>query len=378
MRARESRQLMNGLAALLAGNNVELSTLDASPEELLAAGVRHDLTCLMHWRLNSLPEASGWPERLRADLAAHAFGEAAQELQQAREIACVVDALAADRIHPILFKGTPLAYTVYDAPALRPRRDTDLFIRRDQVDAVRRLLAERTYIASTLCDGEFLFCQFELSRTDEFGICHAFDFHWKISTQSVFAESLDYEELAGEAQAVPALGENARAAGTVHALLLACMHPVMHHQNQQRLLWTYDIHLLASRLSNGEFEKFTELARRKKMAAVCAHGLHLAETAFQTKVPPFVIGELESKPTEPSAAYLSADRRWHDELISSMNGLPRLGDRLRLLREVLFPDPRYMLDAYVLAGKPLGSLLLPVLYLHRNVRGAWKIVRGKK
>ena len=54
------------------------------------------------------------------------------------------------------------------------------------------------------------------------------------------------------------------------------------------------------------------------------------------------------------------------------------GDRVRLLREVLLPSPSYMLGAYGLRGKPLGTWLLPALYVHRNVRGAWKILTGKK
>ena len=32
---------------------------------------------------------------------------------------------------------------------------------------------------------------------------------------------------------------------------------------------------------------------------------------------------------------------------------------------------------YGLRGKPLTAWLLPVLYVHRNARGAWKILSGK-
>ena len=37
-----------------------------------------------------------------------------------------------------------------------------------------------------------------------------------------------------------------------------------------------------------------------------------------------------------------------------------------------------MLGTYGLRDKPLGPWLLPVLYVHRNVRGTWKILMGKK
>jgi hypothetical protein len=40
-----------------------------------------------------------------------------------------------------------------------------------------------------------LFCQFPLRKADEFGLGHTFDFHWKISTQSAFADLLVFDEI---------------------------------------------------------------------------------------------------------------------------------------------------------------------------------------
>ena len=54
--------------------------------------------------------------------------QAGEELLRGAETRAVLDALTRAGISPILIKGTPLAYTVYDAPALRPREDTDLLI----------------------------------------------------------------------------------------------------------------------------------------------------------------------------------------------------------------------------------------------------------
>ena len=42
--------------------------------------------------------------------------------------------------------------------------------------------------------------------------------------------------------ALPALGEHARTAGArCTPLLLACIHPVMHHRNAESLVWIYDL-----------------------------------------------------------------------------------------------------------------------------------------
>lgn len=86
----------------------------------------------------------------------------------------------------------------------------------------------------------------------------------------------------------------------------------------------------------------------------------------------------DARGSEPSAAYLASQRQWHHELMASIRALPSAGARVRLLREVLFPAPHYMLGLYSLTGTPFGRLLLPALYVHRHLRGAWRVIVGKK
>ncbi len=121
------------------------------------------------------------------------------------------------------------------------------------------------------------------------------------------------------------------------------------------------------------------MLRQKQVAGICAHQLRVAQAVFQTVLPPGVIADL-SRPgdSEPSAVYLASHRRWHHELASSIRELPGFGARIKLMRDVLLPRPAYMLSTYGLRGKPLAMWLLPALYVHRNVRGAWKILTGKK
>ena len=364
------------LAAFLNGERASWSSLGISEADLLSLSESEDLSGLLHHRVSALGDAQDWPPQVRGALAEEAHAEAAVELLRAAETRSVLTALADAGIGAILLKGTPLAYSVYATPVLRPRSDTDLLIQREAVDAARRVMAALGYATTVHCND--LFSQFEVQKQDSFGVRHAFDIHWNISGQPVFADVLAYDELLSRAQPVEALGPHALTLGPIDALLLACIHPVMHHRNEQRALWVYDIHLLASRLSLGDVEKFVELALSKKMAAVTARGLRTSRQIFNTKVPSSVLSRLSSPRGEPSAAYLEEDRRWHHELISSVRSLPTLSDRLKWLREVLFPSPAYMLGAYGLRGKPLAAFLLPALYLYRNVFGVLKIVAGKK
>jgi hypothetical protein len=371
--------LKDSLAALLKGNQVAWSALGLAPDELLDVCAAQDLTSLLHLRLSQGAEDHDWPHGLREAVARHAHAEAAQELLRRSEVLSALDVLAAASVHPILLKGTPLAYSVYEAPSARARDDTDLLISREQVETARQTMAGLGYLPTLCCEGELVFCQFEMRKTDGFGVDHAFDFHWKISTQSLFADLLSYDELAADARVVPALGPHARTAGPLHALLLACVHPAMHHRNASRILWLYDIHLLASLLSAEEFDRFVDLAITKRVTAIVEHEFARARSLWGTSIPDRAIRRLRASATlELSATYLLPDRGWRHELASNVRGQPTWHGRVRLLREVLFPGPAYMLRSYGVTTGAWGGALLPALYLHRIAHGAGKILRGRK
>jgi hypothetical protein len=365
-------------AALLAGHPTPWSAFRMLPDEFLRACNGEGLTGLVYERLRSHVDID-WPEEIHKVLARETRARSARELIRQRELISVFDELAKEDVYPIVMKGTALAYGLYENPSSRPRIDTDLLIRRNQVDAVRRVMDRKGYTEPLHCDGELLFRQFSLKKTDEFGLVHTFDFHWKISTQSVFADMLAFDEVAAVAVELPALGVHARTAGPLHSLLLACIHPVMHHRNDESLIWIYDVHLLASRLSEREFEQFTELAFAKHVSTICSHQLTVARKCLGTRIPVSAMTRLGAfNASEPSAAYLGPNRGWGDELISNMRGLPRWSDRLRLMREMALPGPTYVLKAYGFAPSSPGAALLPALYLHRLFSFCWKTLAGRK
>ena len=365
-----------GLAATLRGEPVCWGDLGMTRDELLALCDREELHSLVFSRIAASERCADWPLDLRNALAQGMREDTAREMLRRDEIGKVLSELAAAGTSPIVVKGTALAYAVYEMPEARPRLDTDIMIDIADRDVTRSVLERCGYTAPPYC--EELFAQFQMAKTGRFGLRHVIDVHWKISTQPMFAAVLDHAGMLSRAIPVPALGASAVAPSAVDALLLACIHPVMHHQNTERILWTYDTHLLASALGRAEWSDFADRAARARVSAVCAHELRLAHALLGTRVPIDVMGRLSAVSGEPSAAYLASHRKWHHELASSLRGSPRLVDRIKLLREVLLPSQEYMLATYGLHGKPLGPWLLPVLYVHRNARGVWKVLAGKK
>src|SRR5262249_41094322 len=154
--------------------------------------------------------------------------------------------------------------------------------------------------------------------------------------------------------------------GAVDALLISCIHPVMHHRDDAQLIWICDTHLIASALSTSDWSAFVDLARAKAVAAVCVHGIELAREYFHTLVPASVLHDLEVSAgrREPSAEYLAPGRTWRDEIASNFRALPGWRARARLLREMALPAPAYMRRSYSLEHSMVGWLLLPALYAH--------------
>jgi len=366
------------IVALLRNDSDRAWTGHARAEDVLAVCETEELAAIVHNTLVQLTEDEQWPGAVQDALASQSRDGLACELARAAELRAALAALDEDGIHPILFKGTALAYQLYASPALRPRCDTDLFIRRDECDRVRRVLGGLGYRATPYADGTFVHRQFEMQKQDRFGLLHALDFHWAVSTQIVFSDLLTYDELLSGSVEIRALGPGARGAGHVHALLVSSVHPAMHHRNAERLLWLSDIHLLASRLTEHELRQFVDLARAKRVGAICAAALERTCMVFATVLPPWTIADLRKTPDEPSAIYLRPGRRWHHELVSNLRALTEWSDRLRLLREVVFPSRQYVLEAYRLDASPFTTLLLPALYAHRNVRGLWNILQRRK
>ncbi|HKT79967.1 MAG TPA: nucleotidyltransferase family protein [Vicinamibacterales bacterium] len=371
------------LAAIIRGHSIPWTAVGPDADAIVRRIRSERIAGLVYECVGGLRESDRCPADVRERLAADARAQAAAELLNQHELRSVVRRLHAERLPIVFLKGTALAYSLYAAPWQRPRVDNDIFIRRADVDRFRTIMSAMGYSSPLHCDGELLFCQFPLQKETGGRFVCRFDCHWKISTQPVFADVLTFNEAIADAIALPALGVHAKGLSPVHALLLACIHPVMHHRNERTLLWLYDIHLLASSLSDRDLERFAGLAAVKRVAAICASQLETTAATFGTRIPAAIRATLKSpeagnESREPSAAYLRQHRTWIDEVVSSVGALPTWSDRVRLLREITVPSPRYVLRAYGFEASPLALAALPLLYAHRLVSGGWRAVAGRK
>ncbi|WP_089717476.1 nucleotidyltransferase family protein [Candidatus Entotheonella palauensis] len=346
---------------------------DMSTTDFLTACTTHGVAPLLYRQLHQHQAWSVWPTALQTALAHQVHLHAAIDALREQELRAVLDGLAQHGVQPLLMKGTPLAYTHYPAPDLRPRSDTDMLIAKQDCETAHLAMLDLGYTPSNAVSGELIMHQRLYTKTDVHGVNHVYDLHWKISNPVCFADLLTFDELASASVPIPALGACARTLQPVHALLLACIHRVAHHHNSRCLIWLYDIHLLVTRLTPDMQTAFLQLAQNKHVCAVCHDGLQLAQDAFHTPMPAALLEVLHAAAsggsTEATAHFLHPDQRQWRVLISDWRALPRWRDQLRFLKEHLMPPANYVQRRYGTRHRAL----LPLLYLHRALRGLLRL-----
>ena len=247
--------------------------------------------------------------------------------------------------------------------------DTDLLISPNDVAEAGQVLERAGYQPARAVRGRLIAHQRNFVRHDSGGLRSDCDLHWKPANPVAVADLLSFQELLDASQVV-SIGDVlvARTPQDAHALLLACLHRAAHHHDSDDLLWLYDIHLLAERLTEKDVASLIDLSQRSGAGAVCARGLRLALDRFETRLPATLLPSLEAAPAAGPAlpaAFLKSGVRKADLLMADLSVLPWRG-RLRLLREHLFPPADYMLSD----PRPARRLLLPAHYLWRILRGA--------
>lgn len=301
-----------------------------------------------------------WP--IRAALRDRAIHASAGESLRLADLRTVLDALAEIDVPVVIIKGTGLAYDLYEAPELRPRGDTDLLIAESDLEAVQRLMLGFGYRTSLTSGDTLAVRQQTFIRAG-----HVYDVHWGVTNSAVVRDALPFAELISRAINVPRIAPNALAPSHADALLLACIHRVAHHHDNERLIWLYDIHLLREAMTAEEHAGFWRLAAERCVVAVCEHSIELANAWFG--------GSLHDRPPvltrrEPSAAYLDRDRRRGAVLRGELRALGWRA-RIRRLRELAFPPVPFMRQSF----PAVPSFALPALYAWRGARGVLRLFR---
>ena len=180
---------------------------------------------------------------------------------------------------------------------------------------------------------------------------------------------LPFAECAAGAIALPRLSPAARGLDRVRSLIHTCLHRAMHitapyfvgsrtYYGGDRLIWTYDIHVLASALSETEWRQLCALSAKYGAAAVCLDGLATARELLGTPIPDHVRTALGHAPrNEKASHYLIRSRQlgraWQDLL-----AVPGVRAKLAYLKSRLLPSAGFVEAKYKHSAKR------PLLHLY--------------
>jgi len=298
-----------------------------------------------------------------------ALRAAALEPLRLADLRALLDALAGHGVVPLIVKGTALAYSLYEAPELRPRADTDLLLAAEKLGRAREAFLELRYVEQS-SSGDMRQTMFR--RVDAAGADHVYDVHWAIANTPVFADVLGIDELRARSVPLPRIGAHARTISDIDALLYACVHRIAHHHDDERLIWLADIHFLIERMSDGELARFWALAKEREVVGVCMRSVERAEEWFggSGRVREF-LDERTIARAEKTRAYLRARPRRLRVLRAELAGERGWRARARRLRQLAFPPASYMRESF----RTRSPLALPWLYAYRAARGVVRLFR---
>ncbi len=353
--------------------NGELPAFDPNlaPEQFVERARQHGVTALLHRALNTYPDSAElWPEALREAVAADTLANAASDLLIEQELRRVLDALQTARIDSVLVKGAALAYSLYLDPYLRPRGDTDLYIAEKDKTAIENTLYSLGYRPVVAHGGGLISQQTTFTFKIAPNIEHNLDVHWHLFNLHVLADIMPYAEVYAQRTALPHLHQHAYGPGPVHGMLHACLHLQGHHGERERLIWLWDIKLLAETLTEPQRLQLLEESKHYGVTNLVRSGIEAARRAFAVPALQQLSNELSCENnagrqrTVPAAHAPSIDFAKSD-----LQALPGWQQRVNYVWQHAVPKPKYMMHRYGFQNR----FLLPWYYLRRWGAGAYKL-----
>ncbi len=346
--------------------------LAVDAESLVATASQHRVLLLAGWLLRAAGTLEDWPAEFVEVFQRAERKAVAVDCVRHAELVMVLARLHAAGVRVLLCKGAALAHTHYPAPHVRVRADTDLLVAFSELPALEELLDRLGYVRPAETSGRLVSYQSHYHKVDRYGVAHAFDVHWKISNVQALADRLTWPELWTGRVSLAALGAAAFTIDDAHALLLALVHRAGHHPGSRNLLWIYDLHVLAGRLSSVQMSQLHDMACARGLGQIAADGLALSREWFGLAgVDPLIDALGDSRVRREAAVVVQGPWTQARLLRLDLDALPDWRTRGRLLREHLVPSTSYMRARYGVRS----NLLLPALYVWRVLRGAPKWLR---
>ncbi|MEO0462972.1 MAG: nucleotidyltransferase family protein [Pseudomonadota bacterium] len=328
------------------------------------------------------PQLSGWPTALADTISEQARLQTFWEMSHRDLLGQLIEKLHSAGAQPLLIKGSALAYSLYEKPALRRRSDSDLLVKGLPKRRARGVLASLGFTRQ----GDVVPMQEAWEQPTSYGFTHEVDVHWGWKSSPVVSACLDTILPAAQPCELPAISPHARGAGHLDNLVLVSINRASHEAfgyindtasiyENNRLIWAIDLDTISRALSPQDWERLPALAEHAGCARLVADAFRFAEAALETHIPRGVLDKLvEAGATGPeriSAYYagLSTKERVKRDFAASKGLLAKF----ETLSCHLFPGAAVLHRRYPDATHwPLTALRL-----RRLASSAGRVLTGK-
>ena len=352
------------LAGLLTGKTSLDGVANLSDQDLLDALDYHGIT-LLAAQQNALPSS------LKPTLKQRKAMSVANEAIKQTALSKLFNAFTEAGLDSIMFKGSALAYSVYQKPSLRPRSDTDVLISAKDKANFDQVFAQQGFNKLFAIEGNFVSHQSTYGKHLLGETYLNIDLHWQINNRQMFALTFNAVSLSKTSEKIEKLGDAKLSKpieipNKVNSLLIAAIHRAGHHNKEDRLAWFYDIHLLANSLDDSQWQALCDAAIEKRIASITHDALLTSQHYFASDLNTRAIKRLQNIQNEPSRIFLQTNLSERHYFWADLQSLKSTSEKLRFLQETLIPSPSYV-------RKQMGTHSALLAYAKRFIRGVKRV-----
>jgi len=364
----QTAEKLNDIAACIRGDEKVSHLFSKYKEETLPLLEHHGLGTLIYENQNLKENSANIEATIIKEAKASIAMAVANESLKFSEFTKIVDSLTDAGLDDfVIFKGWALAYSVYEKPWFRPRTDIDILVEHSEVIAYHELLIANGFKREFAIEGDLISYQSGYSKPLSQYSTIYIDLHWRVSNRQCIASAFDVKEIIRNATQIKGGIPNFKTPSKADSILLACQHRLGHHHREERLIWLYDIHLLAESFDDIEWSDFLKKTKKLKLAHLSYDALNSSEALFSTEVPRNVIEALtlQKKEYEPSALFLNRSLSNWQILKSDVSALDGLLKKCSFIKQTAFPSQEYIKEKMATKSAFWGYLKRAYLGFYR-------------
>ena len=284
------------------------------------------------------------------------------------ELRQALGALRARGVEVIVLKGAALLGTIYDNIALRPLRDVDLLIRQEQVECAVAALGSVGYVEAKVepFTGAHLLYANELLLQKEGALDIFLDIHWGLFDSPFYQEQLGMDWFWNTTRPATVAGSEVQILGLEGQLLHLCAHLELHHQGRGLMWWVDVAELLYQHGEEVRWEELLEMSVDLDLLISLREVLGRLSAEWGIAAPATFLTTLESLGASQREEQVHAWLARSDRAIA------------RRFWWILVTLPRWQQRLHFVWGQLFPSVLLPLYYPYRWLRGLESVVRQLK